>query len=154
MASKTMDDSSDLAFMKFGIGQPVTRTEDPVLLKGRGRYTDDVNLPGQAYAVMARSPYAHGLIKSIDIAAAKAMPGVLGVYTWDDLEQGGIGRAKPPMAVKNRDDTPMRAKPRPALATGKVRYVGEAYAAIVAETIAQAKDAAEAVVLEVEPLPA
>jgi len=149
-----MDSNNDLALLKFGIGQPVSRTEDPTLLKGAGSYTDDVNVKGQAYAVMVRSPYAHGVIKSIDVTAAQAMPGVLGVYTWDDLAAGGIGMSNPPMMVKARDGSNMKAKPRPALATGKVRYVGEAYAVVIAETVAQGKDAAEAVVLEVEPLPA
>ncbi len=149
-----MDSNNDLALMKFGVGQPVSRTEDPMLLKGQGHYTDDVNVKGQAYAVMVRSPYPHGVIKSIDTGAAKAMPGVLGVYTWDDLEAGGIGKSNPPMMVKARDGSNMKAKPRPALATGKVRYVGEAYAVVIAETVAQGKDAAETVMLEIEPLPA
>ncbi|MGH7074143.1 MAG: xanthine dehydrogenase family protein molybdopterin-binding subunit, partial [Stellaceae bacterium] len=149
-----MDDSRDLALMKFGIGQPVYRTEDPVLLTGHGRYTDDIAIRGQAYAVLARSPYPHGIIKRIDIRAAKAMPGVLGIYVWDDLEKAGIGMAKTPGAVPNRDGSPITTTPRSALARGKVRYVGEAYAVIVADTLAQAKDAAEAVVLDIDPLPA
>ncbi|HXE15824.1 MAG TPA: xanthine dehydrogenase family protein molybdopterin-binding subunit [Stellaceae bacterium] len=149
-----MDNNNDLALMKFGVGQPVSRNEDPMLLKGQGRYTDDVNIAGQAYCVPVRSPYAHGIIRSIDTSAARAMPGVLAVYVWADLEKGGIGKSNPPMAVKNRDGSNMRAAPRPALANGKVRYVGEAYAAVIAETVAQGKDAAEAVVLEIEPLPA
>jgi carbon-monoxide dehydrogenase large subunit len=149
-----MDSNNDLALMKFGVGQPVSRTEDPTLLMGQGRYTDDVNVKGQAYAVMVRSPYAHGVIKSIDTSAARAMPGVLAVYTWDDLEKGGIGKSNPPMMVKARDGSNMKAKPRPALAAGKVRYAGEAYAVVIAESVALGKDAAEAVVLEIEPLPA
>jgi aerobic carbon-monoxide dehydrogenase large subunit len=149
-----MDDSRDLALMKFGIGQPVSRTEDPVLLTGRGRYTDDVNIPGQAHAVMVRSPYPHGIIKSIDTSAAKSMPGVLGVYVWADLEKAGIGMTKTPGAVPNRDGSPIKTMPRSALARDKVRYVGEAVACVVAETVAQAKDAVEAVVLDVDPLPA
>jgi aerobic carbon-monoxide dehydrogenase large subunit len=148
-----MDNNNDLALMKFGVGQPVSRTEDPILLTGQGRYTDDVNIKGQAYAVMVRSPYAHGVIKSIDVSAAQAMPGVLAVYTWADLEKGGIGKSNAPMAVKQRDGSNMKAAPRPALATGKVRYVGEAYAAVIAESVAHGKDAAEAVGLEIEPLP-
>jgi aerobic carbon-monoxide dehydrogenase large subunit len=148
-----MDDQRDLSLMKFGIGQPVSRTEDPVLLRGEGRYTDDVSLPGQAYAVMVRSRHPHAVIKSIDLSAARAMPGVLGAYGWDDLAAAGIGMSKPPMVVPNRDGSPMRAKPRPALATGKLRYVGEAYAVIVAESVAQGKDAAEAVTIEVQELP-
>jgi aerobic carbon-monoxide dehydrogenase large subunit len=149
-----MDSNQDIALMKFGIGQPVSRTEDPILLRGAGRYTDDVNIEGQAYAVMVRSHYAHGIIKSIAVDAARAMPGVLAVYTWEDLAKGGIGMSNPPMAVKARDGSNMKAGPRPALATGKVRYVGEAYAVVIAESVALAKDAAEAVALEIEPLPA
>ena len=75
---------------RFAIGQPVSRSEDPVLLRGEGRYSDDVNLPGQAYAVMVRSPHAHGVIRDIDIIAARAMPGVLAVYTATDLAAVGL----------------------------------------------------------------
>ena len=80
--------------MKFGVGQPVPRKEDPTLLRGEGRYTDDINLPGQAYAVMVRSQVAHGILKGIDTEAAKAMPGVLGVWTGADLERGGLRPAE------------------------------------------------------------
>jgi carbon-monoxide dehydrogenase large subunit len=83
-------DADNLDLMKFGVGQPVPRLEDPTLLKGQGRYTDDINLDGQAYAAMVRSQVAHGLIKGIDISEAKAMPGVLGVWTGADLEGGRI----------------------------------------------------------------
>ena len=77
---------NDLSTMKFGVGQPVRRTEDPTLVRGQGRYTDDINLDGQVYAVMVRSRDAHGLIKSVDIDAARAMPGVLGIYRGEDLK--------------------------------------------------------------------
>ena len=96
--SSHMDDEQ-LSLQKFSVGQPVLRTEDPKLVQGQGLYTDDVNLPNQVYAAMVRSPYAHGLIKSIDVEAAKAMPGVLAVYTAEDLKAYGpypfreIGRA-------------------------------------------------------------
>jgi len=139
---------------RFAIGQPVPRTEDPVLLRGAGHYSDDVSLPGQAYAVMVRSPYAHGVIRAIDSAAARAMPGVLAIYTAVDLDAGGIGPLAPRQVVRNRDGTPMLSPTRHALATGKVRYVGETVAAIIAETVAAAKDAAEAVVVDIDPLPA
>src|SRR5271170_302716 len=85
------DTSHDWALTKFGIGQPVPRTEDPRLLRGEGRYTDDINLPGQAYAVMVRSRYAHGTILSIGTEEARAMPGVLGIYTGADLTAAGFG---------------------------------------------------------------
>jgi len=140
--------------MKFSIGQPVPRQEDPTLLRGQGRYTDDVNLPNQAWCVMVRSQVAHGLIKGIDIAEAKAMPGVLGVWTGADLNAAGYGTLKTLIPVVNRDGSPMKTPTRYSLATDKVRYVGDPVAFVVAETQAQAKDAAEAVVLDIEALPA
>ncbi|MGH7097288.1 MAG: xanthine dehydrogenase family protein molybdopterin-binding subunit [Stellaceae bacterium] len=139
---------------RFAIGQPVPRSEDPVLVRGQGHYTDDINLPGQAYAVMVRSPYAHGVIRGIETEAARAMPGVLAVCTAADLAAGGIGPLPARQVMNNRDGTPMLTPTRTALATDKVRHVGEAVAVVVAETVAAAKDAAEAVVIDVEPLPA
>jgi carbon-monoxide dehydrogenase large subunit len=139
---------------RFAIGQPVPRSEDPVLLRGEGRYCDDISLPGQAYAVMVRSHHAHGVIRQIDAAAARAMPGVLAIYTAADLAAGGIGPLPPRQIMNNRDGTPMLSPVRFALATDKVRHVGEAVAAVIAETIATAKDAAEAIVVDVDPLPA
>src|SRR5437016_2487357 len=149
-----MDDYIDetmLELDRFAIGQPVPRSEDPVLLRGEGHYADDVSLPRQAYAVMVRSHYAHGILRGSDTAAARAMPGVLGVYTAADLEAAGIGPLPPRQVMNNRDGTPMLSPVRYALATDKVRHVGEAIAAIIAETLAQAKDAAEAVHVEIEP---
>jgi carbon-monoxide dehydrogenase large subunit len=139
---------------RFAIGQPVPRSEDPVLLRGEGRYSDDVSLPGQAYAVMVRSHHAHGVIRGIDMGAARAMPGVLAVYTAADLAASGIGPLPPRQVMNNRNGTPMRSPVRYALATDKVRHVGDAVAVVIAETIAAAKDAAEAVVVDIEPLPA
>ena len=147
-------DDTELALMKFGVGQPVPRMEDPTLLRGRGRYTDDINLAGQAYAVMVRSRIAHGILKGIDTTAARAMPGVLAVYTHADLDAAGFGPLKCPMNIPQRDGSPMKTPPRPSLAKGKVRFVGEAVACVVAETAVQAKDAAEAVELDIEELPA
>ena len=150
-----MDDRTTeaaLSLTKFGIGQPVLRSEDPTLVRGEGRYTDDVSRPGQAYAVMVRSSIAHGVIRAIDTAAAKAMPGVLAVYTAADLT--GYGGLKCNLPLKSRDGSPIRYTPRPALAGDKVRFVGDPVACVIAETIAQAKDGAEAVVLDIEPLPA
>jgi carbon-monoxide dehydrogenase large subunit len=146
------NDPHSLALMKFGIGQPVRRTEDPTLVRGAGRYTDDVKLPNEAYAVMVRSRVAHGVIKGIDTAAARTMPGVLGVYTGADLAEYGTLKCIVPF--NNRDGTPMRKPPRPALPTDKVRFVGDPVACVVAETLLQAKDAAEAVAVEIESLPA
>src|SRR5437868_3539390 len=153
-----MNDHSDTAVLgsedRFAIGQPVPRSEDPVLLRGEGRYSDDFNLPGQAYAVVVRSPMAHGVIRGIDRAAARAMPGVLAVYTAADLAKGGIGPLPARQVMNNRDGTPMLQPVRHALAKDKVRYVGEAVAAVIAETVAQAKDAAEAAEGDIEAVPA
>ena len=140
-----------LSLTKFGVGQPVRRSEDPTLVRGQGRYTDDVSRPNQAYAVMVRSRDAHGVIRSIDTAGAKAMPGVLAVYTAADLT--GYGPLKCGLPLKNRDGSPIRYTPRRALAGDKVRFVGDPVACVIAETVAQAKDAAEAVTLDIEPLP-
>ena len=139
---------------RFAIGQPVPRSEDPVLLRGEGKYSDDWNLPGQAYCWIVRSPYAHGVIRGIDTEAARAMPGVLAVYTAADLAAGGIGELPARQVMNNRDGTPMLTPVRHALATDKVRHVGEAVAAVIGETLAAAKDGAEAVELDIEPLPA
>src|SRR5258707_5959282 len=140
--------------MKFGIGQPVPRQEDPTLLQGQGRYTDDLNLPNQAHAVMVRSQVAHGILKSIETTEAAKMPGVLGVWTGADLNEAGYGPLKTLIPVPNRDGSPMKTPTRRSLATDKVRFVGDPVAFVVAETLAQAKDAAEAVMLDIEALPA
>jgi len=150
-----MDDRSvetALSLNKFGVGQPVPRSEDSTLVRGAGYYADDVSRPGQVYAVIVRSVVAHGNIRGIDTAAAKAMPGVIAVYTAADLTD--YGPLKSTLPLKNRDGSPIRYTPRPALSGDKVRYVGDAVACVIAETVAQAKDAAEAVVLDFEPLPA
>ena len=149
-----MDDrtiETALSLTKFGVGQPVRRSEDPKLVRGEGCYTDDLSRPGQAYAVMVRSRDAHGVIKSIDTTAAKAMPGVLGVYTASDLS--AYGPLKCLLPLKSRDGSPIRYTPRPALTGDKVRFVGDPVACVVAETVAQAKDAAEAVTIDIETLP-
>jgi carbon-monoxide dehydrogenase large subunit len=140
-----------LATEKYAIGQSVPRTEDPMLLRGRGRYTDDVCLPGQAYAVMVRSQNAHGIIRSTDTAAAAEMPGVLAVYAAADL--AAYGPLKCVVPFNNRDGSPMKKPLRKALAEGKVRYVGDPIAVVIAETLLQAKDAAEAVSVDIEALP-
>jgi carbon-monoxide dehydrogenase large subunit len=143
-----------IALQKFGVGQPVLRKEDDTLVRGKGKYTDDFNLSGQAYAWIVRSSHAHGIIKGIDTSAAKAMPGVLGVWTGADLASAGYGPYTCGLPLKNRDGTPLLQTNRFALMSDKVRYVGDPVAFVVAETLAQARDAAEAVVLDIEPLPA
>jgi carbon-monoxide dehydrogenase large subunit len=141
-----------MAVEKFAVGQSVPRKEDPMLLRGQGHYTDDIALPGQVYAVMVRSQNAHGVIRSIDVEAARKMPGVLGVYTAADLKD--YGPLKCVVPFNNRDGSPMKKPLRSALATDKVRYVGDPVAFVVAETLLAAKDAAEAVNVDVEALPA
>jgi aerobic carbon-monoxide dehydrogenase large subunit len=146
--------ADNLDLMKFGVGQPVPRNEDPTLLKGEGRYSDDVNMPNQAWCVMVRSQVAHGVLKGIDTSEAKAMPGVLGVWTGADLNAAGYGTLKTLIPVNNRDGSPMKTPTRHSLATDKVRFVGDPVAFVVAETQAQAKDAAEAVQVDIDALPA
>src|SRR3569833_1264778 len=135
----------------YAIGQPVNRKEDDRLLRGQGRYTDDVNLPGQAYAYMLRSSVAHGRIKSIKTDVAKTMAGVLGVYTGEDLK--GYGTIQSALPFKSRDGSDMKKPGRAMLPTDKVRFVGDPIACVVANTLLQAKDAAEAIELDIEPLP-
>ncbi|MGB8614552.1 MAG: xanthine dehydrogenase family protein molybdopterin-binding subunit [Pseudolabrys sp.] len=149
-----MDDrttETSLSLTKFGIGQPVRRSEDPKLVRGEGCYADDFNRPSQIYAVIVRSREAHGILRAISTDAAKAMPGVLGIYTAADLS--AYGPLKCNMPLKSRDGSPIRYTPRPALAGDKVRYVGDPVVCVVAETVAQAKDAAEAVAIDIDPLP-
>jgi carbon-monoxide dehydrogenase large subunit len=135
-----------------GIGASTKRREDLRFLTGRGSYTDDIAVAGQAHAVFVRSQVAHGRIRSIDTRAVAAMPGVLAVFTGEDFKDVGGNPAG--WLINSRDGTPMREPKRPVLAHGKVRHVGDAYAAVVAETLAQAKDAAEAIVADIEELPA
>src|ERR1700676_4082422 len=143
-----------IALQTFGVGQPVRRKEDDTLVRGKGKYTDDFNLPAQAYAWIVRSSHAHGIIRGIDTAAAREMPGVLGVWTGTDLAAAGYGPYTCGLPLKSRDGTPLLQTNRTALMTDKVRYVGDPVAFVVAETVAQARDAAEAVVLDIDPLPA
>ncbi|WP_376090881.1 xanthine dehydrogenase family protein molybdopterin-binding subunit [Roseomonas sp. CCTCC AB2023176] len=138
---------------KFGIGQPVRRREDPRLLTGRGRYTDDFDPPGCAQAVILRSPHAHARILSIKTDAARAAPGALAVLTGQDADADGIGPIGATLVVKGRD-APMFNPPRKILQTDVVRYVGDPVALVVAETRQQALDAAELVEVDYDPLPA
>jgi carbon-monoxide dehydrogenase large subunit len=139
---------------EFGIGQPVARLEDPRLLRGQGRFVNDFNVPGQAHAYVLRSPHAHARIRSIDTAAAASAPGVLAVYTGDDLARDGLGTTTMSLKRQRPDGSPMFAPPHPGLVRARVRYVGDPVALVVAESAALAKDAAELVVVDYEPLPA
>src|SRR5262249_40710474 len=140
-----------------GIGKPVTRKEDARLLQGAGRYTDDFNLPGQAYACVVRSPHAHARIRSIDATGALAMPGVIAVLTGEDAARDRLK----PIPFRPWPPTPPEAQlkasfvaPYPLLAADKARFVGQGLALVVAETALAAKDAAERVSVDYEPLPA
>jgi aerobic carbon-monoxide dehydrogenase large subunit len=139
--------------IKFGVGQPVTRLEDKRLLRGQGRYQDDTNLPGQLYSVFLRSPHAHAKIRSIESTAAAAAPGVRAIYTGQDYAADRLAMPKAAMPRKKADGSPMFAPQRPALVVDRARYVGDPVAMIIADTLGQAKDAAELVEVDYEALP-
>ena len=134
-----------------GIGAPVRRKEDTRFLTGRGTYTDDINRPGQVHAFILRSPHAHAEIKGIDTSKAKSAAGVLAVYTGADMQIGGLPCG---WLIHSKDGSPMAEPPHPVLAQGKVRHVGDPVAVVVAETRAQAKDAAELISVDYKVLPA
>lgn len=139
--------------VKFAIGQGVARVEDTRLIQGAGRYTDDIDVPGAARAAILRSPVAHARIVSVDTSDAEAMPGVIAIYTGKDVAADGLGDLPCVVPLNNRDGSPRADTPRPALARDKVRHVGEPVAFVVAETAYQARDAAEAIVVEYDELP-
>ncbi len=140
--------------MKFGVGQPVKRSEDATLITGKGFYTDDIVLPRMAQAYVLRSPVAHARLRKVDAAAARTMPGVLTILTGDDVTADGLGDIPCVAPLTNRDGSKHKDTPRPTLAIGKVRHVGQPVALVVADTLDQAKDAAEAIVTDYEELPA
>jgi carbon-monoxide dehydrogenase large subunit len=147
--------------MDANIGAAVRRKEDIRLVTGRGCYSDDFTLPGQVYATVVRSPHAHARIVVIDTAAARAMPGVLAVLTGEDARADGLNRiphlaapgTPPDIVLKNRDGSPVPAAPHHVLPADRVRHVGAAVAFVIAETLTAAKDAAEKVTVEYDPLP-
>ena len=139
--------------LNFGIGQPVTRSEDPRHLTGGGNYTDDTNIDGQVYARFVRSNVAHGIIKSVDTSAALKMPGIIAIYTGSDLRADDIGDIPSGLPLKNRDGSPYIVPPRTGLAIDRVRHVGEPIAAVIGKTVAQAQEASEAVIVDISPLP-
>jgi aerobic carbon-monoxide dehydrogenase large subunit len=138
---------------EYGIGQSVPREEDPYLVQGLGRYVDDVTLSGQLRGYVLRSPHGHAAITSIDTSAAKTMPGVHLVLTGTDEAITSLGTQKPLMPRKKRDGSPALGTSQPAVAQGRVRYVGDPVAFVVADTLEQAKDAAEAIIVDYETLP-
>lgn len=137
-----------------GIGAAVRRKEDFRFITGKGQYTDDVSRPGQTYVSFIRSPHAHAKIKSIDTKAATGMPGVVAVLTGSDFAESKLGGLICGWTVLSKDGSPMKMAPHPALAAGKANHVGDPVAIVVADTLAQAKDAAEKVVVNYEVLPA
>jgi aerobic carbon-monoxide dehydrogenase large subunit len=139
---------------QFGIGQPVKRREDRRFLTGAGRFTDDIDLKGQAWGHILRSPHAHARILSLDTGAAATASGVLGVFTIADLDEDGIAEIPTQAKVPGKDGSAMFAPTRPVLARGVVRYVGNPVAFVVAETLEEAKDAAELIAVAYDPLPA
>ena len=139
---------------KFGLGQPVRRVEDLRLLRGLGRYTDDLRTPGAAHVAFLRSPHAHARIGAIDTVAARAMPGVLAVLTGADWLADGLGGLPCAVPRQRPDGAPMPRPPYLPLATGAARHVGDPVGAVIAETRHQARDAAEAIAVDWQPLPA
>jgi len=146
--------SDPITVQKFAIGQSVSRLEDPRLVQGLGRYSDDVNLPRQVYAVVVRSPHGHARITGIDPAAALRAPGVLAVLTGADLAADGLGNLPTDASRKRRDGAPAFTTPRPALIRDRVRHVGDPVALVVATSPEAAADAAELVAVDYAPLPA
>ncbi len=144
--------ASDFASLPH-IGEPLRRKEDVRFLTGQGQYTADVLMERQSHAVFVRSPHAHAKLNSVDIEAAKAMPGVIGIFSGKDID-GKMGGLPCGWLINNPDGSPMKEPPHPILAIGKVRYVGDQVAMVVAETLEQAKNAAEAVVVDYDALPA
>ena len=140
--------------LRFGSATGGRRSEDGPLLTGRGRFTDDVDLPGQVHAAFARSAAAHGVIRAVDTSRALALPGVLAVLTGRDLAAAGLGAIPPAASFPGRGGKALASAPIPPLAVDRVRDVGEAVAIAVAETAAQAADAAALVILDLDPLPA
>ncbi|TXH46691.1 MAG: xanthine dehydrogenase family protein molybdopterin-binding subunit [Burkholderiaceae bacterium] len=139
---------------RFGSGKDVRRIEDPALLRGQGRFTDDLARAGQTHLVFLRSPYAHARLLSVDVSAAKAVPGVLGVFSGADLYAAGVKPIGPAVPFPRPDGQPGASAPRHPLALDRVRYVGEAVAAVVAESREAAMNGAEAVFVDYEELPA
>ncbi len=140
--------------MRFGSGRAINRIEDPALVAGRGRYTDDIDHPGQLHLVFVRSTYAHAELRAVDVDTARGMPGVVAVFTGADLAAAGVKPMPGPGGFKRADGSPGASAPRRALALGRVRCVGEAVAAVVATTLAEARAAADTVWADCEELPA
>jgi len=143
----------DISTARFGSDHGTLRSEDEPLLTGKGQFTDDLKLPGQAYGIFVRAPVGHAVIREIDTSAARAMPGVLGAYSGKDAVADGLGGIPPVAVFPDRDGKPMFVAAMPIMAHDRIRYIGETVAIVVAETLAQAQDAAEAVRIDYDELP-
>src|SRR5919201_5605745 len=152
MSSVPLQVQFDPAAARFGASRSQKRLEDDRLLTGKGRYSDDLDMPNQCWLVLVRSPHAHARIRAVDLAV-KSAPGVIGAWTMAELRADGVGHMPFPPLFKRADGSPMAAPPRTPLAEGEVRYVGQPVAAIVAQTRVQAQDAAELAMVEYEDLP-
>ena len=140
--------------MKQGFGQALLRLEDDRLLRGAGHYTADHNVAGQAYMVVLRTPHAHADITGMETAEARAAPGVLAVLTGADAAADGLGGIDATSSLTNRDGSPALSPPLPVIARGRVRYGGEPVAVVIAESLAEARNAAELIMVDYEPRPA
>ncbi|HEY1152811.1 MAG TPA: molybdopterin cofactor-binding domain-containing protein, partial [Pseudolabrys sp.] len=138
---------------RFGVGQAIRRVEDERFLTGTGLYTDDIAVPGQTFLFVLRSPHAHAAISALDVTEARAAPGVVGVLTHADLEAMKVGPIPVGAVPRSPDGKTAKPPPRPVLAGHRVRYVGEPVAAVIAETLAQAKDAADLIQVDYDDLP-
>ncbi|HEY2818551.1 MAG TPA: xanthine dehydrogenase family protein molybdopterin-binding subunit [Casimicrobiaceae bacterium] len=154
MSDATKQDTPGSQFGRFGSGKPVRRVEDADLLAGRGRFADDVSVPDQVFACFLRSPHPHARIESIDVKAAAAIPGVIGIVTGEDLVRSGVKPLPSSADFKRPDGASLASPPRHALAVGTVRFVGEGVAVVIAQTRVQAQDAVEAIDVRYEALPA
>src|SRR6185436_17862339 len=152
MSSQSLQVQFDPSSARFGTSRSQKRLEDERLLTGKGRYSDDLDLPGQCWLVLVRSPHAHAKLASIDLEPVRKTEGVIAAWSMADLRADGVGHIPFPPLFKRVDGSPMAAPPRTLLAEGTVFYVGQPVAAIVATTRVQAQDAAELVAIDYEDL--
>src|SRR3954470_21775395 len=153
MSSVPLQVQFDPSSARFGASRSQKRLEDDRLLTGKGRYSDDLDFPNQCWLVVVRSPYAHARVGAVDLSAVKSAAGVIAAWTMADLRADGVGHIPIPPLFKRADGSPMAAPPRTPLAESTVHFVGQAVVAIVAQTRAQAQDAADLAAIEYEDLP-
>src|SRR4051794_24029606 len=153
MSSVPLQVQFDPSSARFGTSRSQKRLEDDRLLTGKGRYSDDLDFPHQCWLAVVRSPYAHARIRSIDLSAVQSAPGVIAAWSMADLRADGVGHIPFPPLFKRADGSPMAAPLRTPLAEGKVYHVGQPVIAVVAQTRAQAQDAADLAVVDYEELP-